>query len=212
MKKDLFALLLIYSLFFVVILFAFSCNPLKPYKDVLKDSVNRSQAAKDLLAGPCNQVYPVKVVKGKDRIDTQYVSDLVFSNDCDSVINELELLKSVAKSGNTVNIDSIKRELLSHLKAPVINHYRVDTVPDLAAIEVSNKDRDKAIMMAANADKLTCEANDKVKQFEADKQSAWQCFKWFCSSLPYWIWVILTLIFGGSVVVKLLRSGIIKFL
>ena len=205
---------------FVVVLFVMiiaamllsSCNPLKPYQQVLKDSVNRSAEKKAMLSVPCSQEFRVIAIQGKTITDTQYVANPFAGSDCGALIDSLNrVIKLYKITGDSLNVDSLKKELLSHLKSPVINHYRVDTVPDKAAIAVANLDRDKAIMMAANSDKLTCDANTKLSQFNTDKQSVWTCFKWFCASLPYWIWIILTLIFGGTVVIKLLKSGILKF-
>ena len=196
----------------VILASLMSCNPLKPYKDVLKDSVFRDSTKLAMLAIPCSQAYPIKAITGKTIVDTQYVANPFAGSDCGALIDSLNgVIKLYKITGDSLNVDSLKKELLSRLKSPVINHYRVDTVPDKAAIAVINQDRDKAIIMAANSDKLTCDANTKVKQFEQDKQSTWQCFKWFCSSLPYWIWIILTMIFGGTIVIKLLKSGILKF-
>ena len=189
-----------------------SCNPLKPYKDVLKDSVFRDSTKLAMLAIPCSQAYPIKAITGKTIVDTQYVANPFAGSDCGALIDSLNgVIKLYKITGDSLNVDSLKKELLSHLKSPVINHYRVDTVPDKAAIAVISQDRDKAIMMAANSDKLTCEANTKLAQFSSDKQNAWTCLKWFCASLPYWIWIILTMIFGGTIVIKLLKSGILKF-
>ena len=196
----------------VILASLLSCNPLKPYKVVLKDSIDRSADKKALLSVPCHQAFPIIAIQGKTIVDTQYVANPFAGSDCGALIDSLNgVIKLYKITGDSLNVDSLKKELLSHLKSPVINHYRVDTVPDKAAISVINQDRDKAIMMAANSDKLTCEANTKLAQFSSDKQNAWTCLKWFCASLPYWIWIILTMIFGGTIVIKLLKSGILKF-
>ena len=195
-----------------------SCNPLKHYKDVLKDSVNRSAEAKALLAIPCSQEYPVLPIKIIHKHDTEYVANPLILSQCAAIYDSLNTiakqfneLKLKLNSKDTLNTDSVMKVLARRFKMLIIYDTTIIYKKDSASIKVANLDRDKAIMMAANADKLTCEANTKVKQFEQDKQSTWQCFKWFCASLPYWIWIILTLIFGGSIVIKLLKSGILKF-
>ena len=189
-----------------------SCNPLKPYKDVLKDSVGRDSTKLAMLAIPCSQAYPIKAIQGKTIVDTQYIANPFAGSDCGALIDSLNgVIKLYKITGDSLNVDSLKKELLSRLKSPVINHYRVDTVPDKAAIAVAYQDRDKAIRLAADADKRECDINNLLVQFNQYRSDPWTCFKWFCASLPYWVWIILTLIFGGTVVIKLLKSGILKF-
>ncbi len=197
----------------IVITFVLSgCNPLKPYKQVQSDSIGRNPAKLDILSHTCSQAFPIKAKEGKTITDTQYVNSLFLGSECDEVIKKLEAaLKANTLKKDSVNVDSLKSELLSHLKEKVINHYKTDTVPDLAAIQAANSDRDKAIQLSVVANEAKCQSDTKLEDFNKLKGNAWQCFKWFCASLPYWFWLIIGLCVGGSVLVKLLKSGIIKF-
>jgi hypothetical protein len=209
----LLALVALMFMAMIVLTFALSgCNPLKPYKQVQTDSIGRNAAKIDILSHTCFQAFPMKVKEGKTITDTQYVANPFEGSQCDEVIKQLEaaiVANRIRK--DSINIDSLKSELLSHLKSPIIDHYKTDTVPDLAAIQAATSDRDKAIQLSVVANESKCDADVKLEQFNVLKSNPWTCIKWLFASLPCWIWIILTFIFGGSIVIKLLRSGVLKF-
>jgi uncharacterized protein YceK len=187
------------------------CSSVRHYKKVAADStVKRTKEQKYLLSLACADCFPVVAKKGTVTIDTAYIENNAAIDACASLVDSLLSLKPKTKT-DTLYKDSIMNIVKTIIpKAKVITNYRVDTVPDEAAIfmlktalEITGED-------LAKQTKTTAEKQAQITKFEQDKKSLQTLAKWFFVALikKWWFWFLLLILamikFGKSIVNNML--------
>jgi hypothetical protein len=195
----------------IIIASLMSCNPLKHYKKVESDSTGRSKEKIDILSKVCAAQFPVHAKQGTETVSNIYSENLEAEQGCGYIIDSLNAI--IANGNNThLNIDSIKTTLLRTLipQKITIYKYRVDTVPDLAALRKAQQETECALNEAMRNGQASENANIKLQEFESNKGNLGTSFKWFINNLihTWWFWIIVCGVTVTSVIKYALKNRI----
>ena len=170
MKKEppMYVYFLIFATILTIIVLSVGCSPQKKIdKAVMIVMTDSSAFAKVTKEGfrlhPC---IPAIGKEGKTVTITNIVADTAQIRSLQSALDSI-----MSKSNITMNIDSLKRAILSSLH-PVVKYeksFRVDTVPDIRAIELMQERLDASEHLLSNAEgQLT---QEKINTNNAEKLS-----------------------------------------
>lgn len=186
-----------YLLMLLMLVFSFSCNPLKHYQKVALDT--EVTPKKKAVIAPWVATHfaaaPPIYIKGKDsiRVDTAYDNSKI-----DSLSAKLDSLLG----GTDINIDSLKAAIIKDCKPKIITvtKQRVDTIEkessaQAAKIFTINRDLD-----VANSDNVTKEL--KIKELENALRDSQK------SKGNLWIFLIISIVLNLALLYLLFKPKI----